>query len=100
MRGRTFQSKVDHIVVLMMENRSFDHILGFLTIDEGRTDIEGLDVGVVEQHRGRAVSGASGNEHEAGVFAFGQGSGSSNVAVALNSVAVIGLVGWLETLER
>jgi phospholipase C len=30
-------NKVDHIVVLMMENRSFDHMLGFLTIDEGRT---------------------------------------------------------------
>ena len=34
-------AKVDHIVVLMMENRSFDHMLGFLTIDEGRTDVEG-----------------------------------------------------------
>ena len=31
--------KVDHIVVLMMENRSFDHMLGFLTIDGGRTDV-------------------------------------------------------------
>jgi phospholipase C len=35
-------SKIDHIVVLMMENRSFDHMLGFLSIDEGRTDVEGL----------------------------------------------------------
>jgi phospholipase C len=33
--------KIDHIVVLMMENRSFDHMLGFLGIDEGRTDVEG-----------------------------------------------------------
>jgi phospholipase C len=33
--------KVDHIVVLMLENRSFDHMLGFLSIDEGRTDLEG-----------------------------------------------------------
>ena len=33
--------KIDHIVVLMMENRSFDHMLGFLTIDQGRDDIEG-----------------------------------------------------------
>jgi phospholipase C len=39
---RNLQQKVDHIVVLMMENRSFDHMLGFLTIDEGRTDVEGL----------------------------------------------------------
>ena len=39
-------TKVDHIVVLMMENRSFDHMLGFLTIDEGRTDVEGLTAGL------------------------------------------------------
>jgi phospholipase C len=32
--------KIDHIVVLMMENRSFDHMLGFLALDEGRTGIE------------------------------------------------------------
>ena len=35
-------SKVDHIVVLMMENRSFDHMLGYLSKEGGRTDIEGL----------------------------------------------------------
>ena len=39
-------AKVDHIVVLMMENRSFDHMLGFLTIDEGRADVEGLSAGL------------------------------------------------------
>ncbi len=39
---RDLVSKVDHIVVLMMENRSFDHMLGFLTIDGGRSDVEGL----------------------------------------------------------
>jgi phospholipase C len=43
---KNLQSKVDHIVVLMMENRSFDHMLGFLTIDEGRNDIEGLTAGL------------------------------------------------------
>jgi phospholipase C len=39
--------KVDHIVVLMMENRSFDHILGYLSLPpalggKGRTDVNGL----------------------------------------------------------
>lgn len=28
--------KIEHIVVLMLENRSFDHMLGFLTADRGR----------------------------------------------------------------
>jgi phospholipase C len=35
-------SKVDHIVVVMMENRSFDHMLGYLSREGGRSDIEGL----------------------------------------------------------
>lgn len=40
-------SNIDHIVVLMMENRSFDHMLGYLSKDgdtEGkkRMDVEGL----------------------------------------------------------
>jgi len=38
--------KIDHVVVLMMENRSFDHMLGFLGIDQGRTDIEGPTAGL------------------------------------------------------
>jgi phospholipase C len=34
--------RVDHIVVLMLENRSFDHMLGYLTLEGGRGDIDGL----------------------------------------------------------
>jgi len=37
---------IDTIVVLMMENRSFDHYLGALRLAEGRTDVDGLDVGM------------------------------------------------------
>ena len=33
--------KIDHIVVLMMENRSFDHLLGYLALEGGRDDVEG-----------------------------------------------------------
>jgi phospholipase C len=38
---------VDHIVVLMMENRSFDHMLGYLSLPaeeggKGRADVDGL----------------------------------------------------------
>ena len=28
--------KVEHIVVLMLENRSFDHMLGYLSLEGGR----------------------------------------------------------------
>jgi phospholipase C len=38
--------KIDHIVVAMMENRSFDHMLGYLSLKPpygpGRTDVDGL----------------------------------------------------------
>jgi phospholipase C len=39
--------KIDHIVVLMLENRSFDHMLGYLSLPRadgggGRDDIDGL----------------------------------------------------------
>jgi len=45
--------KVDHIVVLMMENRSFDHLLGYLSLpgDGGRPDVNGLTG--TEFNRGR-----------------------------------------------
>ncbi len=33
---------IDTVVVIMMENRSFDHTYGGLTVDEGRTDLDGL----------------------------------------------------------
>ncbi len=32
--------KIEHIVVVMLENRSFDQMLGFLTADRGRTDLQ------------------------------------------------------------
>jgi len=33
--------KIKHIVVLMMENRSFDQMFGFLTIEQGGSGLEG-----------------------------------------------------------
>jgi phospholipase C len=43
--------KVDHIVVLMMENRSFDHMLGYLSL-RGRSDIDGLQPGLTNEYEG------------------------------------------------
>ncbi len=36
------RERIDTVVVLMMENRSFDHVLGALSLEEGRSDIDGL----------------------------------------------------------
>jgi phospholipase C len=38
--------KIKHLVVLMMENRSFDHMLGYLSADRVLADVDGLDPGV------------------------------------------------------
>jgi phospholipase C len=46
--------QIDHIIVLMMENRSFDHVLGYLTLEEGRTDVDGLTPGMSNEADGVA----------------------------------------------
>jgi|SRR5579875_868895 len=35
-------ARIEHIVVLMLENRSFDHMLGYLSLEGGRSDVDGL----------------------------------------------------------
>jgi phospholipase C len=39
---RSLRENIDHIVVLMQENRSFDHMLGYLSLVAGRDEIDGL----------------------------------------------------------
>jgi phospholipase C len=34
-------AEIKHVVVLMLENRSFDHVLGYLSLEGGRADING-----------------------------------------------------------
>jgi phospholipase C len=46
--------EVRHLVVLMMENRSFDHMLGYLKADGVLSDVEGLDPDV---HGNRRTAG-------------------------------------------
>jgi phospholipase C len=47
-------SKIDHIVVLMMENRSFDHMLGYLKLDGVMPGVEGLEASMVNEYDGRS----------------------------------------------
>jgi phospholipase C len=47
-------AKIDHIVVLMMENRSFDHLLGYLSKHGGRGgEVDGLVGGEKNVYKGR-----------------------------------------------
>jgi phospholipase C len=45
--------KVSHIVVVMLENRSFDHMLGYLSLESGRSDIDGLAPGMANEVAGK-----------------------------------------------
>ena len=47
-------AKVDHVVVMMLENRSFDHMLGYLSLTGGRPDIDGLRPGFANSYQGRS----------------------------------------------
>jgi len=42
--------RIDTVVVLMMENRSFDHYLGALSLVEGRTEVDGLTEDMSNPH--------------------------------------------------
>ena len=50
---RGLLANIDHIVVLMMENRSFDHMLGYLSKDGGREDVDGLSKDMKNTFRGK-----------------------------------------------
>jgi phospholipase C len=41
--------KIEHIVVLMLENRSFDHMLGYLSLKRGRGDVDGLTPEIIDR---------------------------------------------------
>ncbi len=51
--SRANLEKIEHIVVLMLENRSFDHMLGYLSLEGGRDDIVGLREELANDHDGR-----------------------------------------------
>jgi phospholipase C len=51
--GPSGLERIEHIVVLMLENRSFDHMLGYLSLESGRGDIDGLRAGMANEHEGQ-----------------------------------------------
>ena len=52
--GAANLEKVDHIVVMMLENRSFDHMLGYLSLTGRRPDIDGLRPGLANEYQGHS----------------------------------------------
>jgi phospholipase C len=45
--------RIEHIVVLMLENRSFDHMLGYPSLEGGRDDVDDLRPGMANEQGGR-----------------------------------------------
>jgi phospholipase C len=45
-------SRIDHVVVLMLENRSFDHMLGYLKLEAG-LPVDGLEPSMANTHGGK-----------------------------------------------
>ena len=46
--------EIEHIVVLMLENRSFDHMLGYLSLEPGGLDVDGLQAGMANEYEGHS----------------------------------------------
>lgn len=46
---------IEHIVVVMLENRSFDHMLGYLSLEGRRSDVDGLKAGMSNPYQGDRV---------------------------------------------
>ena len=78
--------KVEHIVVLMLENRSFDHMLGYLSLEGGRHDVDGLRGEFANEHDGRrypvhhlaSTAIADDPDHSSGAVDLQIGGGSMN----------------------
>ncbi len=52
--GAANLEKVGHVVVVMLENRSFDHMLGYLSLTQRRPEIDGLRPGLANEFQGRS----------------------------------------------
>ena len=93
--------KIDHIVVVMLENRSFDHMLGYLSLSGGRPEIDGLRPALANQYQGRgypvhhlaATALGMDPDHSAGAIdtQVADGSMSGFVASAATTLAARGI---------
>src|SRR5215212_2176462 len=69
--------KIDHIVILMMENRSFDHLLGYLKLEGTNPEVDGLESGMSNSHANKTYP-----VHRLAVTVFQHDPGHQGDAVA------------------
>ncbi|MDI3465271.1 MAG: Phospholipase C [Nitrospira sp.] len=89
-------ANIDHIVVLMQENRSFDHMLGYLSLPYelggmNRKDVDGLKGGELNTLNGRIIPSfrlAAGDT----IFSPGPPNDAAHAAVQINGGKMHGFV--------
>jgi phospholipase C len=89
-------ANIDHIVVLMQENRSFDHMLGYLSLpyEQGgmnRKDVDGLKGGEFNTFNGKTFPSfrmAAGDT----IFSPGPPNGADHAAIQINGGKMDGFV--------
>ncbi|HEY4089430.1 MAG TPA: alkaline phosphatase family protein [Bryobacteraceae bacterium] len=89
-------ANIDHIIVLLQENRSFDHMLGYLSLPpekggRNRKDVDGLKGGEFNMFNGRKCSSfrlAAGDT----IFSPGPPNGPERTAVQINDGKMDGFV--------
>ena len=89
-------ANIEHIVVLMQENRSFDHMLGYLSLpfEKGgmnRDDVDGLKGGEFNMYDGRKVQSFRFGPGDT-IFTPGPPNDSERVAVQVNGGNMDGFV--------
>ena len=67
-------ANIEHIVVLMLENRSFDHMLGYLSLEAGRNDVDGLKQGMSNTAQGKPIRGRARDRYARARPPLGPGS--------------------------
>lgn len=91
--------KIDQIVVLMMENRSFDHMLGYLKRD-GMPEVEGLTEEHGNQHEGEFVPVWPLHEQAFDLKALDPGHGFKDVTAQLERGNQGFVKNFVESFER
>ncbi len=89
-------ANIDHIIVLTMENRSFDHMLGYLSLpyEKGgmnRTDIDGLKGDEFNTYNGRTIKSFR-LPYEDTIFSPGPSNTFESTTTAVNGSRMDGFV--------
>jgi phospholipase C len=82
--------KIDHIIVLMQENRSFDQLLGYLKLQGRRSDLDGLTG--LEKNSMTGVENVKVNPFDSSIFRYSPEHGHAPVVTQINDGEMSGFL--------